>query len=131
MNKFWPEILANIVKAKSLLAGSIISPTIDNLQSQIDNNYNVAEITTNTTLTETNATVFVTVSGVTVQLPQATIALVGKEFTVSLCDVGYCDVTTTSPDLIWFDTLENAVRLNMQGQSMTFKVLEVGKWGVI
>lgn len=92
---------------------------------------NVTEITTDITLSLNEHTVYATVDALTVTLPAASLALVGRAWQVVLAVAGGVTVAPNGADVILLPTSDTTVTIYGKGSSLTFKCLTSTSWGIV
>lgn len=90
-----------------------------------------AAIATNTTLDSSTRIVSASVTGLTITLPVASSALIGKKWTVILAANGYVDVTVSGSDTFVLPETDSTIRLDIKGSSLTLCCLSASTWGIV
>lgn len=93
---------------------------------------NTLEVTSNLALTDAHCTVWLTLTGLTITLPEATLARVGRTWSVMLATTGTGTVTCAGAASFAAPTsaTETTIILTARGQSVVFKCLDEDKWGL-
>jgi len=92
---------------------------------------NVASVSSGTSLSDANRTVIATTSGITITLPAASTARVGKDWTVYLGTAGWVDVTVAGSDTFLLEDNEDTLRLDEEGASVTVRCITATSWGLV
>lgn len=88
-------------------------------------------VTVNTALDDTSRTALVTVTAKTVTLPAASIARIGKEWTIVLGVAGYCDIAAAGSDTLTLPTNDTIIRLNNKGASVSLRCISATSWSLV
>lgn len=93
----------------------------------------VASITTSTALTDTNGTIVVTVDGLTITLPSASVARIGRIWTIIFGTTGTCTVQCAGTDTFPAVTSATETSLVMvsRGSSVSFQCTSATTWGIV
>lgn len=98
---------------------------------ELQRDNNVTSVGVNTTLDDTNRTVLVTASGVTVTLPAASTARIGKSWTVILGTTGFTTVARNGSDTLNLPDAETSIQLDEKGASVSLRCLTATSWGIV
>lgn len=93
----------------------------------------IATITGSTTLTDSNGTVVVATSGLTITLPAASTARIGRIWTVIFGTTGICTVQCSGSDSFPAVTsaTETTLVITQRGESVVFQCTSATTWGLI
>lgn len=93
----------------------------------------VDSISGNTTLTDLHGTVVVTVDGLTITLPAASTARIGRMWTVIFATTGTCTVNCAGSDSFPAVTsaTETSYVMVSRGSSVVFQCTSATTWGVV
>lgn len=88
-------------------------------------------VTSNTTLDTEYGTIYVTVSGKTITLPPASTDIIGESWTIILATIGWVDITVSGSDTIVLPVVDDTIRLDVKGSSITLRCLTATSWGIV
>lgn len=84
-----------------------------------------------TALGDGDGTFTVTTTALTISLPAATAARIGREWTIILAVSGYVDIAVTGSDVIKVDGGKSSIRLDNYGATVTLRCLSASTWGLV
>lgn len=88
-------------------------------------------VTSNTTLGTDYGTIYVTTSGKTITLPAASTDIIGESWTIILATVGWVDITVSGSDTLILPVVDDTIRLDTKGSSITLRCLTATSWGIV
>lgn len=91
----------------------------------------VSIVTVDTALDDTYKTVLVSVTAKVITLPAASASRIGKEWTIVLGTIGYCDIAAAGSDTLTLPTNDTIIRLNNKGASVSLRCLSSTSWGIV
>lgn len=106
---------------------------VDYLVKEVIRDETPTTVTTSTSMDDTSGFYVVTTTGLTLTLPAASTARIGKEWTVNLSVAGLVTVQRAGSDTIMTVTsaTDTSVIINTRGDSLTFKCASASTWVIV
>jgi len=90
-----------------------------------------AQVSASTQMGDDEHSFVALVSGLTMTLPPASSDRYGRDWTVSLGVAGWTDITVSAGDSLILPGVDDTIRLDIKGSSVTLRCMSGNSWGIV